>query len=163
MLGMTAAAQYIRDLRLVAHPEGGFYRVTYESPGFIPRECLPSLYNGSRRHATAIYFLIEDPDFSAFHKIASDELWHFYTGGDLTVHVIDPSGVYTETRLGASGPFQAVVPGGSWFAATSASYSLVGCTVSPGFDFADFQIARRAAMIAEYPQHLPLIERLTRE
>jgi predicted cupin superfamily sugar epimerase len=86
-------AQYlINHLGLSPHPEGGFYRVTYTSELTIPKNSLPSRFQGDRSASTAIYFLLEGEDFSAMHRIAADELWHFYAGSTLIVHVIDPEG-----------------------------------------------------------------------
>jgi uncharacterized protein len=163
-------AQYWIDrLDLSPHPEGGYYRVTYQSTLTIAQGALPSAFRGDRYASTAIYFLLSGSDFSAFHRLASDELWHFYAGNGLIVHVIDPQGNYSELQLGRaleSGEvFQAAVKAGCWFASRpkdSAGFALVGCTVAPGFDFADFEMAKRSELIASYPEHRRLIEELTR-
>ncbi|HVF98030.1 MAG TPA: cupin domain-containing protein [Flavisolibacter sp.] len=159
----------INHLSLQPHPEGGFYKETYRSAGIISASCLPGFFNGDRRYSTAIYFLLQQGDFSAFHRIRSDECWHFYEGGTLLIHVIDTTGNYTHIRLGKDlhkgEVFQAVVPAGAWFASEPDSHSLfalVGCTVAPGFDFADFEMAEREALSADFPQHRPLIRRLCR-
>jgi predicted cupin superfamily sugar epimerase len=164
-------AQYwIDHLGLSPHPEGGHYRVTYKSELTIVRSALPSRYQGDRSASTAIYFLLDGGDFSAFHRIASDEVWHFYAGSSLVVYVIDPDGVYSELHLGNDSDegevFQAVVEAGSWFASRlkdAAGFALVGCTVAPGFDFADFELAVRSQLIRTYPAYERLIEELTRE
>lgn len=142
------------------HPEGGYYRETYKSTGTITEL--------NRSYATAIYFLLLEDKFSAFHRIKSDEMWHFYAGDSLDVFVLNEQGDINQIRLGpdaeAGQTFQAVVPAGRWFAsrlAEPASYALVGCTVSPGFDFRDFEMADRARLTAQYPQHTALIESLT--
>jgi len=160
---------WIDTLQLKPHPEGGFYRETYRAPLQIEKSALHGSFKGDRNASTAIYFLIAGDNFSAFHRIASDEMWHFYAGGPLAVEVIDPAGRYSQILVGndpeAGEEFQAVVPARCWFSShvkNPASYSLVGCTVAPGFDFADFEIARRASLIAEFPEHRALIERLTR-
>jgi predicted cupin superfamily sugar epimerase len=141
---------WIEKLQLVKHPEGGYYRETYR--------CGQQF--GARACSTAIYFLLPAGEFSALHRINSDELWHFYAGNELTIHILEPRATLT---IG-SGNFQAVVPAGCWFGATvERGYALVGCTVSPGFDFRDFELADRAALLRQYPQHRPLIERLTHE
>lgn len=158
------AAYWINRFQMQPHPEGGYYAVTYEAPTSVIHDHFP----GPRRASTAIYFLIDGPDnFSAFHRIHSDELWHFYAGDDLLVHVISPEGEYAPLRLGPDHAFQAVVPAGYWFASSLANpqpgaYALVGCTVAPGFDFEDFELADREALTALYPRHAPLIERYTR-
>ena len=164
---MDKDAQYwINHLGLSPHPEGGYYRVTYKSDLTIARSALPSRYQGDRSASTAIYFLLDGRDFSAFHRIASDEVWHFYAGSSLVVYVIDPDGDYSELHLGdGSDEFQAVVKAGCWFASRvkdGAGFALVGCTVAPGFDFADFELAVRPDLVAAYPQHRELIEELTR-
>jgi uncharacterized protein len=154
---LTRDGQYwIEHLGLGPHPEGGYYRVTYKSELMI----------ANRSASTAIYFLLHGSDFSAFHRIASDELWHFYAGSALVVYVIDPDGSYSELHLGHDGVFQGVVRAGCWFASRlkgDASFALVGCTVAPGFDFADFELAARSELVRAYPQHQHLIEELTRE
>ena len=165
---MDKDAQYwINRLGLSPHPEGGYYRATYKSDLTIGRSALPSSYQGDRSASTAIYFLLDGQDFSAFHRIASDEVWHFYSGSSLVVYVIDPDGDYSELHLGDGSDevFQAVVKAGCWFASRvkdAAGFALVGCTVAPGFDFADFELAVRSELVAAYPQHRKLIEELTR-
>lgn len=151
------------QLRLQPHPEGGFYAETYRSVHLVdtPR--------GPRPAATAIYFLLTAGNFSAFHRIASDEAWHHYEGDAVHIHVLHGNGHYEVIRLGkdaAAGEVQqALVPGGAWFASEAIGlqgYALVGCTVAPGFDFADFELADRTALAADFPQHRPLVERLSR-
>jgi predicted cupin superfamily sugar epimerase len=167
---MTKDANYwIQKLDLQPHPEGGFYRQTYKADLVLPREALPPQFTGPRAASTAIYFLLDREDFSAFHRLRSDELWHFYIGGPLVVHVIDEHGRYSEIHLGtdpeAGQVLQAVVKAKCWFASRvrdSNAHALVGCTVAPGFDFDDFELAKRAELIECYPQHQQLIEQLTR-
>jgi len=162
-------AQYwIHHLGLSPHPEGGYYRVTYKSDLTIVRSALPSSYQGDRSASTAIYFLLDEGNFSAFHRIASDEVWHFYAGSSLVVYVIDPEGNYSELHLGSDEgeEFQAVVKAGCWFASRvrdAAGFALVGCTVAPGFDFADFELGVRWELIRAFPAHRKLIEELTGE
>jgi uncharacterized protein len=164
-------AQYwIEKLQLIPHPEGGFYRQTFRSELTIERAGLPSSFPGSRAASTAIYFLLSGENFSAFHRLRSDEVWHFYAGAPLIVHVISERGHYLAITLGADldagQVLQAVVPAGCWFASHVAdwkSWALVGCTVAPGFEFEDFELAKRAELVQKYPQHRALIERLTRK
>jgi len=118
---------------------------------------------------TAVYFLLQGDDFSALHRIRSDEIWHFYRGSSLTVCSIDASGGLTRSRLGldieGGETPQLVVRAGCWFGAhleTTATFALVGCTVAPGFDFRDFELGRRNELLAEFPQHADIIRRLTR-
>ena len=164
-------AQYwIDTLNLKRHPEGGYYRETYRSNTVICRSALPPAFKGDRIASTAIYFLLQGPDFSAFHRIASDEMWHMYAGGPLSVHAIDEEGHWSEIVLGRNPDrgetLQAVVPAGCWFGSCLIepdTFALVGCTVAPGFDFHDFEMANRGSLLATYPQHQDLIRRLTRE
>ncbi len=166
---MTTAAQWIETLQLQRHPEGGWYRETYRSPERIPADALPDRFGGARSFATAIYFLLEGGDFSAMHRIRSDELWFFHAGSPLVITAIAPDGTLSRQTIGcdpAGSAFpQALVPAGSWFGARlldPASYALVSCTVAPGFDFADFELAHRYDLLALYPHHDAVIAELTR-
>ena len=163
------AAYWIDQLQLTAHVEGGAFREVYRSALTIPRKCLPLFFQGDRPASTSIYFLLEKGQFSAFHRIAADECWHFYFGDSLEIFEIDHSGLLTTHRLGSrineGESFQTVIHGGSWFASAPAEgseYALVGCTVAPGFDFADFELAEQKKLMNSYPQHADLIRRLTR-
>ncbi len=168
---MIKSAQYWIDrLNLIAHPEGGYYRETYRSQLSIAREALPPQFTGSRLVSTAIYFLLDGENFSAFHRLRSDELWHFYSGSPITVYFIAPDGGYSEIQLGsdpdAGEALHAVVKAGCWFASRvrdSKSFALAGCTVAPGFDLADFELGKREELVRLYPQHRNLIESLTRD
>jgi len=152
------------------HPEGGFYAETYRATESIPKAALPDRFSGDRSYSTGIYFLLESDNFSAFHRIQSDEMWHFYAGNPLEIFVINPvNGDLQVIRLGSDPDrdesFQAVVPAGSWFGSRPASgseYCLVGCTVAPGFDFLDFEMAERESLLRDFPQHASLILELTR-
>src|ERR1700691_2444084 len=163
------AAYWIEKLALEPHPEGGFYRQTYRADLLLSKEALPLTFKGPRRAATAIYFLLDGENFSAFHRLQSDELWHFYLGAPLRVHVIEADGRYSQVRLGsdpeAGEALQAVVRAGCWFASQikdGESFALVGCTVAPGVDFEDFELAKRDRLIEVYPQHRDVISKLTR-
>lgn len=157
------------SLNLKPHPEGGYFRETYRSVDVIDKNCLPSGFSSARNLSTAIYFLIGLGNFSAFHRILSDEMWHFYVGEPLHIHEIKPDGTYKLIKLGLNFSDgyepQAIVPAHSWFAsecATPKGWSLVGCTVSPGFDFTDFELAERKRLISKFPEQEQLITRLTR-
>lgn len=161
------SACLIEALGLQRHPEGGWFAETYRSKESIAAEALPSRFGGSRSCCTAIHFLLEEGDFSALHRIKSDEIWHFYVGAPLVVQVITPGGEHRQILLGSDPTggehFQAVVPAGCWFGAeTRGRFSLVGCTVAPGFDFADFEMASRHGLTGQFPLHEALIARLTR-
>ena len=166
-----ADAQYFVDhLGLLPHPEGGFYKETYRCTEVVSSSCLPSRFGDNRSVSTAIYFLLRKGEFSAFHRIKSDECWHFYAGDALRIHVIDAKGNYSFIKLGAKldegQVLQAVVPAGSWFASEpepASSFALVGCTVAPGFDFADFELATVQQLATTFPQLGSLIRRLCRE
>jgi uncharacterized protein len=136
------AHYFIDNLQLLPHPEGGFYMETYRSSGTVPAEALQPYFNGGRNYSTAIYFLLQEGDFSAFHRIKSDECWHFYEGGTLLIHVIDKEGNYSCTQLGKNlqegEAFQFVVPAGAWFASEPApgtAFSLVGVLFPPALIF----------------------------
>lgn len=161
------AEGYIQKLQLTPHPEGGHFKETYRSQENISLDCLPGKFTGKRGFSTAIYYLLKGGERSIFHRLKSDECWHFYAGDTLLIHVIDESGKYECIRLGndlnAGDLFQYVVDWGKWFAAEPAPgsiFSLAGCTVAPGFHFDDFEIARRSEMLRDYPQHKDLIARL---
>lgn len=162
--------EIVEKYELRPHPEGGYYKETYRAEEFVSGDALPERFGGDRFFSTAIYFLIIQGNYSAFHKIKSDECWHFYAGDALHIHVIDPDGKYTLLRLGSNiyngETFQAIVSAGSWFASENALggvYSFVGCTVSPGFVFADFELAKANELTKLYPERKELIERLCRE
>jgi len=154
---------------LLPHPEGGFYKRTYAADQVISKDCLGDEFDGERLISTAIFYLLTPGTFSAFHRIKSDELWHFYEGTSLHIHVIHPTGNYEILKLGDNllngESFQHLVKAGSWFASVPSKpdgYSFVGCTVSPGFDFNDFELADRELLSNDYPQHEMLIKRFTR-
>ena len=137
---MNDAQYWIDKLDLEPHIEGGYFKETYRSVENIDKHALPERFNGDHSFCTAIYFLLHSNDFSAFHRIKQDELWHFYMGDPLVTH-------------------------GSWFGArlkARGSFALVGCTVAPGFDFADLEIAERDVLIKLFPEHQQIIEQLTR-
>lgn len=165
----TTAAYWREALQLTRHVEGGSFRETYRAPLTITGDALPATFKGARHASTAIYFLLEDGDFSAFHRIAADELWHFYDGNTLYIYEIKPDGSLHVHRLGrdlAQGEqLQLAIPAGSWFASSveeTEGFALVGCTVAPGFDFADFELAGREELSKAFPQHAGLISLLTR-
>lgn len=165
---MSQIERIIETLQLSPHPEGGYFRETYRSVGVIEKEGLSDSYTGARNFSTGIYFLLTSDTFSAFHKIHQDEMWHFYDGGCIRLHMITPDGMHSEIRIGRdleNGELpQFVVPGGYWFAAEVAygSFALAGCTVAPGFDFADFTMPSRSELMDQFPQHETIIQRLTR-
>ena len=161
---------WIRHLKLRKHIEGGCFSEIYQSEFLLQSSQLPSNFStGSTRHSCShIYFLLEKNQVSALHRIKSDELWHFYAGDPLIVYEIESSGTLTKHILGSNPEenqqFFSVVKAGSWFGASlphGSEYALVGCTVSPGFDYADFELADKEILLNLYPQHAELIKSLT--
>ena len=159
---------WIQHLSLEKHIEGGSYRRSYTASLNISKDQLPPSFHGDRPVATSIYFLLEQQQFSAMHRIASDELWHFYFGDPLMVYEIDTNGKLIKHLLGNNPgngeQFQCMVRAGSWFGSkvkVGGEYALVGCTVSPGFDFNDFELGDRDALLAMYPLHSDTIHMLT--
>ncbi|MCF7816777.1 MAG: cupin domain-containing protein [Kiritimatiellales bacterium] len=149
-----SAQQWIDELELARHPEGGWFRRVYESELTV---------DGSRPAMSSIYYLLESGDFSALHRLKSDEQWHFYHGAPITIHMLDAGGRYTQTTLGTKGPFQCTVKAGQLFGATVGNgYALVGCTVAPGFDYSGFELPARGTLLRDYPLHAEMIGRLTR-
>ena len=166
---MNVYAQLIKQFDLEPHPEGGWYKQTYKSQELIAVGSLPERFIGDRPFSTAIYFLLEAGNFSAFHRIKSDECWHFYAGEPLLVYILRQEGALEIISLGndiAGGQlFQYVVPANCWFASKPAPgslFSFVGCTVAPGFDFEDFELAEPDALTSLYPEHEIIIRQLCR-
>lgn len=167
---MISEIQQIADkLNLKPHPEGGFYRETYRCENVIPQSVLGENFGGARNVSTCIYFMLVSGNFSAFHRIKQDEFWHFYRGSALMLYMISPEGKLSTVKIGSDILHdeipQFVVPAGYWFAAEVAaenSYSLVGCTVAPGFDFADFELADVNKLSGLFPEHKVLVKRLGR-
>ena len=164
-----AAEKIVSKLNLEPHPEGGYFRETYRSAHEIPGVNLDDRYTGGRNLSTCIYFLLTSDNFSAFHRINQDEIWHFYLGAPLRLHVITHEGEYFNLLIGndiSKGQTpQYVVNGGNWFAAEVVdrnAYSLIGCTVSPGFDYRDFELASRSYLQERFPKFKEVILRLTR-
>ena len=162
------AKYYVSAFNMQAHPEGGYFAETYRSSEKIPQNALPSRFTGEKSFATGIYFLLESHHISALHRIQSDEMWHFYAGCPLDIFMIDEAGNLDVFRLGNNPEneevFQAVVPAGVWFGSKPVllnSYSLVGCTVAPGFDSEDFEMKSRGELLTMFPQHEEIVEMLT--
>lgn len=180
------ARAWIERLRLEPHPEGGYFRETYRSGATIDGTALggpfDEPFDGPRAVSTAIYFLLPGGEVSRFHRIRSDEVWHHHDGSALTLWLLEPpasegapGGPALQVRLASAAPRlgepggglpQAVVPAGVWFGATvdePDGYALVSCTVAPGFDFRDFELARRGDLLAVWPHERAIVERLTGE
>jgi hypothetical protein len=149
---------WIKRLHLEEHPEGGYFVQTFKSKLRVKTDG----FSGPRYASTAIYYMLVGNQFSAFHRIKSDEVWHHYSGGSLNLYVIR-DGILSKIEIGRSGK-QAVVEAGSWFAASlqnTRSYCLVGCTVSPGFDYRDWELGNRSDLVRLYPKYKSIIERHT--
>ncbi|MGB0166607.1 MAG: cupin domain-containing protein [Luteibaculum sp.] len=162
--------ELVKRFELEPHPEGGFFKESYRSSQLVNTSGLANFPEEQQRNvSTGIYFLLTAANFSAFHKIRSDEMWHFYAGDPLEIIVIDPNTEILKTKLLGS-PSQGLTPqltvaANCWFASKvhqGGDYSFVGCTVAPGFDFKDFELAQREKLIAQYPQHTSIIKELTR-
>lgn len=155
---MKTAVYWIEKLNLEKHPEGGWFREIYRSEDVAPESGLPKNFTGKRNFLTSIYFLLEDNDFSAFHRIKSDEIWHYYTGSSAIEIFLLEKGKLKKYLVGNNPDrdqtFQVIVPKNTWFAArlqNPEGYALAGCTVSPGFHFDDFELAGEQ-LLKEFPE-----------
>lgn len=168
-MNQHTADYWINHLKLDIHPEGGAYCRIYTSSLLIDKESLSENFHDSRPSCTHIYYLLQQNEFSAFHRIRSDELWHFYDGDTLVIYEINKDGSLTEHLLGKNSqagesPF-CFIKASNWFAAKlkpGGNFVLTGCTVSPGFDFAEFEMATKNELILKYPRLKELIIGLTR-
>ena len=156
------AKNIIDNLQLIRHPEGGYYRETYRSAELLHRN-----ESEKRNLCTSIYYLLEKNDRSRFHRIRSDELWFFHQGQPLEILLIQNkeliSVILGNDILRGEQPFF-IVSANTWFAArirTAIDYSLVSCTVSPGFDFADFELAGRDDLFRDFPNLKEVIVEFT--
>lgn len=163
------AAYWIKKLKLQEHPEGGYFCETYRSAERINESKLPDRYHSSRVFGTSIYFLLTTESVSNFHRLKSDEIWHFHFGGKAKIHFINKHGDHSAHVIGQASDneshFQVTIPRNTWFAAEviDGDYILVGCTVAPGFEFEDFELADREKLSTAYPLHQTLIARFTKE
>lgn len=156
---------WIGELALLPHPEGGHFREVYRSPLVIPANSL-SDHHKERNTSTSIYFLLQHFEFSAFHRLKSDEIWYYHVGDAVEIFVISPDGQLRKLKLGLQTDegcvLQLTIPKDHWFAArTTGLFTLMSCNVSPGFDFEDFELARCDKLTADFPQHGDLIRKFT--
>ncbi|HUU27233.1 MAG TPA: cupin domain-containing protein [archaeon] len=166
---MLTAGEIIKKYGLSPLPEeGGYYRETYRSEGKIPKAALPERYGSAKSFCTAIYYLLTPETCSVMHRISSDEIFHFYLGDPVLMLKLHPDRTSEVVRLGRridkGHEVQVVVPGGTWqgcFLEAGGSFALLGTTVSPGFDFSDYEGGDREALIKKYPDREELIKRLT--
>lgn len=161
--------EIVDRLGLEPHPEGGYFRETYRAAVSVRHPSVQGGEDAKRPAGTGIYFLVPAGEFSAFHRVThSDELWHLYAGDALELHLIHDDGTYEVRLLTANlteGEPMTVVPAGCWQAARVADggvWSLSGCTVAPGFTYADFELATAGSLVEQFPQHGEAIERFTR-
>ncbi len=170
MIMNSNAQHWVSKLGLLPHPEGGYYKRTYESEERTTDNELAVSFEGERKLYTSIYFLLTSDNVSHFHRLIADELWYYHAGSSLTIHVIDELGDYKEIKLGMdldNGEVpQALVPKNSIFGSSvmgDDACSLVGCMVSPGFEFQDFELFTQAELLTKYPQHEGIIMKLAYE
>jgi predicted cupin superfamily sugar epimerase len=165
---MQNAEYWVQHLDLLPHPEGGFYKEMYRSNLSIDQQMLPYGFKGSRRICTSIYYLLRTKDISKLHRLKSDEIWYYHYGGSLKIVMIDQEGKKFTKMLGPNAEksdlLQVEIPAGTIFGAMVSeenSYCLVGCVVTPGFEFSDFELFDREDLIQAYPKHADLINKFT--
>ena len=165
---MYTADYFIENLNMIAHPEGGFYKESFISSEMIPEGAISEDHNESRKLWTSIYFLLRDGEVSNFHRLKSDEMWYYHSGSALTIYMINKEGELITEELGLNTDKgekpQVLVPKGYIFgsAMNKEGYALVGCMVSPGFDFKDFELFDRTYLLESYPKYKQEILKLTR-
>ncbi|HZZ80591.1 MAG TPA: cupin domain-containing protein [Gemmataceae bacterium] len=166
---MPTAEELIRTLGLQPHPkEGGFFRETYRAAESIAQSALPTRYPAARSASTAIYYLLTPTTYSALHRLHTDEIFHFYLGDPIRMLQLNPDGTGRTLLLGpdvlGGQHLQVVVPSGVWQGSClepGGSFALLGCTVAPGFEYADYESGDRATLQAQYPAFADTIQRLT--
>lgn len=168
MSEQLSAQFWIDRLKLEPHPEGGYFKEVYRADEQIARGALPERYAGSRHFSTSIYYLLESHDVSRFHILQTDELWHFYTGQTVTLHLLDEKSGYSRVRLGkgteSDMQFQVAIPRSTYFGASidgATGFALVGCTMAPAFHFEDFELAQRRVLLEKFPAQHDIIKKLT--
>ena len=169
---MPTAQQIIAALRLEPHPiEGGYFRETYRANGSVRLSDLPSGYTreGARSLSSSIYYLLTPETLSALHRLPNEEIFHVYLGGPVRMLQLFAGGMGRELLMGADilggQEPQVVVPAGVWQGSMlepGVEFALLGVTMAPGFDYADYEQGRRAELLAHYPSHAAMITRLTR-
>ncbi len=162
---MITIDDLIKQFNLKPHPEGGYFAEIYKSSELIDSKSLPKRYEGNRSFSTSIYFLIPEGKKSSLHRLKSDEIWHFYLGGPLTLVEIYPDGKVKEVVIGqdikSGQKLQYVIKAGNWFGAYpnfESKFSFIGCTVAPGFEFNDFEMGNRDQLIKQFPKAQKIIE-----
>ncbi|APH15684.1 hypothetical protein NPD5_1326 [Clostridium sporogenes] len=165
---MKDANYFIEKLNMIAHPEGGYYKESFISAENITDSDLTTAFEDKRILWTSIYFLLRNGEVSNFHRLKSDEMWYYHSGSPLTIYMITPEGELITEQLGldiekGEKP-QVLVPKNYIFgsAMNNKGYALVGCMVSPGFEFRDFELFERDTLLNLYPKYKETIEKLTR-
>ncbi|MDU1322794.1 MAG: cupin domain-containing protein [Clostridium botulinum] len=165
---MKDANYFIEKLDMTAHPEGGYYKESFISAENITDSDLTTTFDDKRILWTSIYFLLRNGEVSNFHRLKSDEMWYYHSGSPLTIYMITPEGELITEQLGldiekGEKP-QVLVPKNYIFgsAMNNKGYALVGCMVSPGFEFSDFELFERDTLLNLYPKYKETIEKLTR-
>ncbi|MCW6084435.1 MULTISPECIES: cupin domain-containing protein [Clostridium] len=165
---MKDANYFIEKLDMTAHPEGGYYKESFISAENITDSDLTTTFDDKRILWTSIYFLLRNGEVSNFHRLKSDEMWYYHSGSPLTIYMITPEGDLITEQLGldiekGEKP-QVLVPKNYIFgsAMNNKGYALVGCMVSPGFEFRDFELFERDTLLNLYPKYKETIEKLTR-
>ena len=165
---MVRAKELMEQLELLPHPEGGFYKLVYKAADTVLAPDRFETNDRIRSATTAIYYLLESGDFSAFHRIKSDEIWSFVEGAPVLIHILhSETQRYSMMKLGelkAGASPIIIVPFGAWFAAEvdgDDTYSLVNCFVSPGFEYSDFELAKREELSGIFSEYKEIIARLT--
>ncbi len=165
---MPTAKQIIAALNMRPHPEGGYFAETHRAAEEIPAEALPPRYTGARVHGTAIYYLLTTETCSRLHRLASEEIYHFYLGDPVKMLWLSPEGRGQCMTLGcdvlAGIRPQIIIPKDTWQGAwlePGSRFALMGCTVAPGFEYADFEMGDRKTLLAAYPQFRKRILALT--
>jgi uncharacterized protein len=162
------SADWVKALKLAPHPEGGFYREIHRSPHRVQRVSPNGDPSTLRQASTCIYYLLEGDQVSKLHRLDSEETWHFHLGEPLSLFLLYPDGRLEEKRLGpdieSGESLFAIIPDGIWFGARLPrvqGFSLVTCTVSPGFEFQDFEIATGERLLETFPEHKEIIQMLS--
>lgn len=164
---MYTSDYFIKNLNMIPHPEGGYYKEIFKSEEEITSNELEVNYEGTRKLWTSIYFLLSKGEVSHFHRLKSDEMWYYHAGSPLTIYMITPEGELLKEQLGLNidkgeRP-QVLVPKNYIFgsAMNVEGFSLVGCMVAPGFEFQDFELFNREELLVKYPNYADVIEKLT--
>ncbi|GEM75377.1 cupin domain-containing protein [Vibrio sagamiensis] len=164
---MLSEVKYlIEKFNLKPHPEGGYFSENYRSEETFSYQ--PERFNGEHVFKTSIYYLLEKENVSMFHRLKQDELWHHYTGCDVVLHLLEAKTGYQKIDLGCSfgnpeASYQALIPRNVWFAAelkNKSHFALIGCTASPGFEFSDWELAKKKQLVKNFPEESALIARI---